>query len=61
MPVDLLLSRKQFTEVRMSKMNFAYNPPQPTKSDVRPSLVWLGYLVLAAAFIAWIISKSHLP
>jgi len=45
----------------MSKTNFAYNPAQPSKSEVRPSLVWLGYLVLAAAFIAWIISKSHLP
>jgi hypothetical protein len=37
----------------MSKMNFAYKPPQATEPEVRLSLLTLGYLVLACALIFW--------
>jgi len=37
----------------MSKMNFSYMPPQKTaQPSVRPPLLVLGYLVLAAT-LAW--------
>ena len=43
----------------MSKMNFAYNPPEATKPEVRLPLLTLGYFVLAAV-LAWIIAKPYL-
>ena len=43
----------------MSKMNFAYNPTEATKPEVRPPLLSIGYLVLAFA-VAWMIAKPYL-
>ena len=43
----------------MSKMNFAYNPPEAAKPEVRLHLLTLGYFVLAAV-VAWIITKPYL-
>jgi len=42
----------------MSKMNFAYNPPEAAKPEVRVPLLALGYLVLAA-IVAWVIAKPY--
>ena len=43
----------------MSKMNFAYNPPDAAKPEVRLPLLSLGYLVLAAV-VAWMITRPYL-
>jgi hypothetical protein len=43
----------------MSKMNFAYNPPQDSKAEVRLPLLTIGYVVLAVS-IAWMIAKPYL-
>lgn len=43
----------------MSKMNFAYNPAQDAKPEVRLPLLSIGYLVLAVA-VAWMIAKPYL-
>lgn len=43
----------------MSKMNFAYNPAQDAKPEVRTPLLSIGYLVLAFA-VAWMIAKPYL-
>ena len=42
----------------MSKMNFAYNPPEATRPEVRLPLLTVGYLVLAAV-LAWMIAKPY--
>ena len=42
----------------MSKMNFAYNPPEAAKAEVRLPLLTLGYFVLAAV-LAWMIAKPY--
>jgi hypothetical protein len=44
---------------QMSKMNFAYNPPEAAKPEVRLHLLTLGYFVLAAV-VAWMITKPYL-
>jgi hypothetical protein len=43
----------------MSKMNFAYNPPQAAKPEVRLPLLSIGYFVLAFA-LAWMLAKPYL-
>jgi len=43
----------------MSKMNFAYNPPEAAKPEVRLPLLSVGYVVLAVA-VAWMICKPYL-
>ena len=43
----------------MSKMNFAYNPPEAAKPEVRLPLLSLGYAVLAAA-LAWMIARPYI-
>ena len=43
----------------MSKMNFAYNPPDAARAEIRLPLLSLGYFVLAAV-VAWIITKPYL-
>jgi hypothetical protein len=43
----------------MSKMNFAYNPPEAAKPEVRLPLLAIGYAVLAFAVI-WVIAKPYL-
>lgn len=43
----------------MSKMNFAYNPPESAKPEVRMPLLSLGYLVLGVA-VAWMLAKPYL-
>jgi len=43
----------------MSKMNFAYNPPDAAKAEVRLPLLTLGYFVLAAV-LALMIAKPYL-
>jgi hypothetical protein len=37
----------------MSKMNFAYKPPQASEPGVRPPLLTLGYFVLACTLVYW--------
>lgn len=43
----------------MSKMNFAYNPPDAAKPEVRLPLLSLGYVVLAVA-LAWMIARPYI-
>jgi hypothetical protein len=43
----------------MSKMNFAYNPPEAAKPEVRLPLLSIGYLVLGIA-VVWMIAKPYL-
>jgi len=43
----------------MSKMNFAYNPPEAYKPEVRMPLLTLGYLVLGAIMV-WMVAKPYL-
>jgi len=43
----------------MSKMNFAYNPPETAKPEVRLPLLSLGYVVLAFA-LAWMIARPYM-
>jgi hypothetical protein len=43
----------------MSKMNFAYNPPEAAKHEIRLPLLTLGYLVLGA-FTVWIVARPYL-
>src|SRR5213593_4476077 len=43
----------------MSKMNFAYNPPEAAKTEVRLPLLSLGYVVLAIALV-WMIARPYI-
>jgi hypothetical protein len=43
----------------MSKMNFAYNPPEAAKPEVRLPLLTVGYLVLGAITV-WMVAKPYL-
>ena len=43
----------------MSKMNFAYNPPEAAQPEVRMPLLTLGFVVFAAV-TAWIIARPYL-
>ena len=53
-----LITRGWVPRDTMSKMNFAYNPPEAAKPEVRLPLLSIGYLVLAFA-VAWMIAKPY--
>ena len=43
----------------MSKMNFAYNPPEAAKPEVRLPLLSLGCVVLAIA-VTWMVARPYI-